>query len=199
MTFLKGKKAAIGLALASTLALGGCYDDGYGYGGISVGTGYYGDGYYGGYGGYDDYYAGGYGYPSYGWYNGFYYPGNGFYIYDRGGTRYRWNDNARRYWEGRRGQAGDPGRWGGGNGQWNGQRSGQWNDRRGGGWNDRRDRSDLAQPGNSGGFGRQRGADGTATPQAVQPQIDRSQTFTPRGNQPRGNWGGGYRGRNGRN
>lgn len=89
------------MGLAGALALGGCYDDGYGYGGVSVGTGYYGNGYYGG--GYaDPYYGSGY-YPGYGWYDNFYYPGSGYYVYDRGGRRHRWNDGQRRYWEGRRG------------------------------------------------------------------------------------------------
>jgi hypothetical protein len=82
-----------GLALAGLLVLAGCYEDGYGYGGLSVGTG-------GGYYGYDDpYYRSGYGY---GWYDGFYYPGSGYWVYDRGGNRHRWNDGQRRYWEARR-------------------------------------------------------------------------------------------------
>jgi hypothetical protein len=73
-------------------ALGGCaYDDGYGYGGVSMGYG-------GGYGPYDPYGYYGYG----GWYDGYYYPGTGYYIYDRGGKRYRWNDRQRAYWERRR-------------------------------------------------------------------------------------------------
>lgn len=85
--------AKSGLVLASLLALSACYEDGYGYGGLSVGTG-------GGYYGYDDpYYRPGYGY---GWYDGFYYPGNGYWVYDRGGNRHRWNDSQRRYWEARR-------------------------------------------------------------------------------------------------
>lgn len=94
------------IGLAGTIALGGCYDDGY-YGGVSVGSGYYGGGYY------DPYYSPGY-YPGgYGWYDGFYYPGNGYYVYDRGGRRHRWNDGQRRYWEGRRGPQGQDGRWNG--------------------------------------------------------------------------------------
>ena len=69
--------AAIGLA--------GCtaYDN-WGYGGVSVG---YGSGYYE---------------PYYGWYDGYYYPGTGYYIYDRYGSRHRWSDRYRRYWEQRR-------------------------------------------------------------------------------------------------
>ena len=96
------------IALAAGLGLAGCtYNDGYGYGGVEVGYGtgrYYDDGYYDA-----GYYGGGYGggyygaaYPSFGWFGGFYYPGNGIYVYDRGGRRHRWNDNQRRYWEGRR-------------------------------------------------------------------------------------------------
>ncbi|MBK5265626.1 MAG: peptidase, partial [Alphaproteobacteria bacterium] len=81
--------------LAGLIALGGC--SGYGYGGVSVGTGYYGaSSYYDpGYGGY------------YGWYDGFYYPGSGYYVFDRQGHRHRWRDNDRRHWEGRRAQRGD--------------------------------------------------------------------------------------------
>ena len=41
------KRFLAAMGLAGALALGGCaYDDGYGYGGVSVGTGYYGGGYY---------------------------------------------------------------------------------------------------------------------------------------------------------
>lgn len=95
MTFRFKKMAGIGLALASALALGGCYDDGYGYSGVSVGYGS------GGYYGYDDPWYRGYG-PNYGWYDGFYYPGHGYWLYDRNGHRHRWSDRHRRYWEGRR-------------------------------------------------------------------------------------------------
>ena len=70
------------LAIGAALSLGACaYDDGYGYGGLSVGygsAGYY-DDYYDPW--YDDYYYGSrYGryQPYYGWYNGFYYPGTGY-------------------------------------------------------------------------------------------------------------------------
>ncbi|WP_242126946.1 hypothetical protein [Sphingobium sp. Sx8-8] len=116
-----GFLAAIGLAGA--LALGGCaYDDGY-YGGVSVGTGYYGGGYY------DGYWSPGYYRPGYysGWYDGFYYPGSGYYVYSRGGQRHRWNDGQRRYWEGRReARRGDDD----GN-RWNGSPRGSWNGR----WN----------------------------------------------------------------
>ncbi|HYD25004.1 MAG TPA: hypothetical protein VEB68_09410 [Croceibacterium sp.] len=74
---------------ALAIGLAGCssYDDyGYGYSGLSVGYGSYGR----------------YATPYYGWYDGYYYPGTGYYIYDRGGTRYRWNDRYRSYWEARR-------------------------------------------------------------------------------------------------
>ena len=105
---------AIALALAATLGLSACYEDGYGYGGLSVG---YGDGYYG------SPYYGGYGYnsPYYGWYDGFYYPGTGYYVYDRHGSRHRWNDHHRRHWQDR-------------SHNWHGDRRSNWDgmrDRRG--------------------------------------------------------------------
>ncbi|HEX4735997.1 MAG TPA: hypothetical protein VH331_00385 [Allosphingosinicella sp.] len=100
-------------------------NEGYGYGGMEVGYGAraYGPGYcdpywedcYGAYG----YGYGGYGDPWWGWWGDYYYPGIGFYVYDRGGHRYRWNDNQRHYWEGRRG--------GYGNRNWNDQRWQNWN------------------------------------------------------------------------
>ena len=79
------RRAAPFFALAGALALGGCYDDGYGYGGVYAGGGYY--------SGYNDFYDGSYGggYPPYGWNDGFYYPGSGIYIYDRGGRRHEWH------------------------------------------------------------------------------------------------------------
>ena len=112
------------IGLIGALALGGCgYNDGFGYSGVSVGTGYYGgggfygDGYYGP-GGF--YQPGAFG----GWYNNFYYPGSGIYVYDRGGRRHRWNDGQRRYWEGRRVERRDD-RWRGrenvGRGEWRGR------------------------------------------------------------------------------
>ncbi|HWW63352.1 MAG TPA: hypothetical protein VNZ43_01195 [Sphingomonadaceae bacterium] len=127
MAFSGSRIALGGLALASALALGGCYNDGYGYSGVSVGYGT------GGYYGYDyPYYYDGYGYPGYGWYDGFYYPGNGYYVYDRGGRRHRWSDSQRRYWESHRGDHGHRG-----DGHWNGGRPGngdhgQWQGRSGG-------------------------------------------------------------------
>ncbi|WP_267434994.1 hypothetical protein [Sphingomonas sp. GM_Shp_1] len=123
-----GKTGWAALMAAGLLALGGCAD-GYGYSGVSVGSGFgggYGPGYYG--------YGGGYGYaPSYyGWYNDFYYPGTGIYVYDRYRRPYRWNDGQRAYWEGRRGA------WRGGpiRDQWRGWgRDGWRGDRwRGQGW-----------------------------------------------------------------
>jgi hypothetical protein len=90
------------LIATAALGLAGCSTYGGGYGRVSVGYGsagycdpYYDDCYGGGYGGY-------YGDPWYGWYGGYYYPGIGFYVYDRGGNRFRWSDDHRRYWEGRR-------------------------------------------------------------------------------------------------
>ena len=73
------------LTLGAALGLAGCssYDDGYGYSRVSL--------------------AYGNAYPSYyGWYDNYYYPGTGYYIYDRSGSRYRWNDRYRTYWEARR-------------------------------------------------------------------------------------------------
>lgn len=99
--------------LSATIGLGGCTSlyGVPGYGGVSVGygnNGYYDPYYdaygypYGGYGGYGSrYYGSGYGSP-YGWYDNYYYPGAGYYVYDRSGSRHRWNDAQRRYWEGRR-------------------------------------------------------------------------------------------------
>jgi len=92
------------LAASAAFALSACSTD-YGYGGSSVSLGYNSGGYYGAS-------------PYYGWYDDFYYPGTGYYIYDRGGTRHRWNDGQRRYWEGRRGNR--PGR-----DNWSGYRSGR--------------------------------------------------------------------------
>lgn len=79
---------------AASLGLAGCVTDDYGYGG---GYGYYDSGYPMSYGGS----------PYYGWYDGYYYPGTGYYVYDRSGGRRSWNDNQRRYWEGRRVSRGD--------------------------------------------------------------------------------------------
>jgi hypothetical protein len=105
---------AAGLVIAASLGLSACMSP-YGYSsvGVGIGSGYgsYGyDGYgYGGYGGYG--YPGGYGYgyPSYGWYDDFYYPGTGYYVYSRDGSRHRWTDSQRRYWESRRDRRRDGG------------------------------------------------------------------------------------------
>lgn len=109
----------IAASLAGLLVLSGCATDGYGYGGVDAGVGYYGGGYdpYYGPAGYGPGYYGGYG----GWYNDFYYPGGGYYVFDRAGGRHRWNDRQRAYWqhqrEARRDGRGDgvPGR------QWRGE------------------------------------------------------------------------------
>jgi len=210
------KTLGLGLAGAATLALGGCYDDGYGYGGVSGGAGsYYGGGY-----GYDPYYDGyGYGYggyPAYGWYDGFYYPGTGYYVYDRGGRRQRWRDSDRRYWEGRRGNA-QAGGWRGrdgvappgaprpGDGRWNGRRAdGQQNGRWQG--DDRWQGGDRRAGNNGVGAtidGQVRGPERSqrwserrqaiqqgqaATPGAGSQRFDHQRTFTPRAS---GSFGGG--------
>jgi hypothetical protein len=129
------------LVAAAGAGLSACaYDRGYGYG---YGVGYdsycdpyYSDCYYGRGG-----YGAGYAYdPWWGWYGDYYYPGIGIYVFDRNGRRYRWNDDHRRYWEGRRqrwggrdwndrrwerwdGYRGDNSNWG------RGDRSGEWRDR----------------------------------------------------------------------
>ncbi|MDF0541108.1 peptidase [Sphingobium sp. H39-3-25] len=127
---------ACGLLL--TLGLGGCaYDDGYGYGGVDIGYGSaYGPGYYG---------PAGYGYGGYGgWYDDYYYPGSGYYVYDRGGSRHRWNDRQRGYWEARRREAlarGDRDRRPGDGIPGNGQPGNSWRDRRDDGNRYERDRN----------------------------------------------------------
>ena len=95
---------AFALVATGAIALAGCSDYGYG-GGYGYARPYgYSNGYYGQPYGYDGYYDGyGYDYPYYGWYDNYYYPGVGIYLYDRGGTRYRWNDTQRQYWQSRRG------------------------------------------------------------------------------------------------
>lgn len=103
------KRFGVGALLVGLgLAAAGC-TDGYGYTGLDVGYAnpYYGYGDYAAYPGY-----GGYGF---GWYGDYYYPGTGIYVYDRFRRPYRWNDNQRRYWEGRRG-----GYRGDGRGNWDG-------------------------------------------------------------------------------
>ncbi|MEJ7927560.1 hypothetical protein WG908_12425 [Sphingobium sp. AN641] len=180
----KARRLLAALGLTGALMLGGCaYDDGYGYGGVSVGSGYYGgDPYWG-----SSYYRpGGYG----GWYNDYYYPGTGYYVFDRGGKRYRWNDGQRRYWEGRRAER--PGGWNrrdddrrGNDGRnWQGQRR----------YDGRPDGRSDARP------GRQWRNDGQ---RAVTPRVERPQrAVTPRveratpsvRSEGRGNWSRGERG-----
>jgi hypothetical protein len=110
------------LAAVAAAGLAACTTP-YGYGGVSVGSGYYGSNYgygggYPGYGydsGYGYGYGGGYpgygygydaGYPGYGlgyapywgWNDNFYYPGTGYYVYDTYRRPHRWTDAQRRYW-----------------------------------------------------------------------------------------------------
>jgi hypothetical protein len=108
------------LAAVAAAGLAACTTP-YGYGGVSVGNGYYGSnyGYGGGYSGYgyDSGYGYGYGggYPGYGygydagysglgyapywgWNDNFYYPGTGYYVYDTYRRPHRWTDAQRRYW-----------------------------------------------------------------------------------------------------
>jgi hypothetical protein len=108
------------LVAVATAGLAACTTP-YGYGGVSVGSGYYGSNYgygsdygYGYGGGYPGYgYGYGAGYPGYGlgyapywgWYDNFYYPGTGYYVYDRYRRPHRWSDAQRRYWSQRRDQA----------------------------------------------------------------------------------------------
>ncbi|HYE28132.1 MAG TPA: hypothetical protein VEA61_07850 [Allosphingosinicella sp.] len=121
------------LVLAAGLGVSACtHYDGYGYSSVSLGYGtgycdpYWDDCYYGGYGGYGGYYD-----PWYGWYGNYYYPGIGIYVFDRWGRRHRWNDDHRRYWEGRRGRWGDR--------DWNDRRWERWDGFRDGRRDGRRD------------------------------------------------------------
>lgn len=82
--------ALIALVLAGGATLGAC-NDGYGYGGVSVG---YADSW-------DPYYGGFSGDPYWGWYGDRYYPGTGVYVYDRDHRRHRWDGPTRDYWNGR--------------------------------------------------------------------------------------------------
>jgi hypothetical protein len=81
------KSMILGPAIIAIAAFGlaGCssYDHGYGYNRVFLGYGTYSR-------------------PYYGWYDGYYYPGTGYYIYDRYGSRHRWSDRYRNYWEARR-------------------------------------------------------------------------------------------------
>lgn len=83
-----GLKSILGATLlGGAAALGGCVDDGYGYGGSRVAVGY----------------GNSFGSPYWGWYDDYYYPGTGAYVYDRYRHRHTWNDGQRAYWEQRRG------------------------------------------------------------------------------------------------
>lgn len=156
------KLAASAALLTASLSLGGCtMDDGYGYGGVEVG---YGAPYYG------------YGYAPYGWYDGYYYPGSGYWLYDRGGSRYRWSDRQRRYWEQRREHTRD----------WRGPSTQPWqpgvrdDDRRRDWSGNRPDRSGER----SWRSARDRGTPDTARPQ----RPSREPATTPRPANPRGGW-----------
>jgi hypothetical protein len=105
------------LAAVAAAGLAACTTP-YGYGGVSVGNGYYGSNYgydanygYGYGGGYPGYgYGYGAGYPGYGlgyapywgWYDNCYYPGTGYYVYDINRRPRMWTDAQRRYWSQRR-------------------------------------------------------------------------------------------------
>lgn len=93
-------KLKIALVAVAAIPLGGCaaFLD---YGAVGVG---YDDPYY-----YDSYYDASW----YGWYDDYYYPGVGIYVYDQWGSRHRWRDHHRHYWEGRRGRHGGHANWSG--------------------------------------------------------------------------------------
>ncbi|MGX7894914.1 peptidase [Tsuneonella sp. HG222] len=174
------------LLLAATAALGACsaYDS-YGYGGTVVSVGYGNGGYYPYSSRYDRYDPYGY----YGWYDGFYYPGTGYYIYDRGGTRHRWSDQHRRYWEGRRGGRDVRENWSAWRGQQYSGRQGenrterwQGRDQRGQqGWQGNRQRQDRQQ-----WQGRSRDGDSVAGQRVErQPRVMRQQQQVERQQQQR--------------
>ncbi|HEU0100434.1 MAG TPA: peptidase [Allosphingosinicella sp.] len=194
MSLIRLRAAA--LLLVTGIGLSACtaYDDyGYGYGGLSVGYGaarycdpYWDDCYYGR--------GGAYG-PWYGWYGDYYYPGFGIYVYDRYRRPHRWNDDHRRYWEGRRSRYGDRNwndrrweRWDG----WDRSRGGEWRGRGGewrgrgddSGWRDRSSRSDW----NENRSYRDQGVrteSGTRTETRVRTEGSRVRTG---GARPRGEW-----------
>ena len=108
------------IVASAALVLGACSsygDNRYGYSGASLG---YGSRYNST--------------PYYGWYDDYYYPGIGYYIYDRSGSRQRWSDRHRNYWEARRPSRGYRENWSG----YRGDRDG-WDRNRGRG-DDRGDR-----------------------------------------------------------
>ena len=166
------------VGLLAALSVGGCaYDDGYGYGGMSVGTGYAGD-YYGSGGYYDQGFNGG-------WYNDFYYPGTGYYVIDRGGRRHRWNDNQRSYWEARRQQ--HRGR----------EQAGRPDAQPGRGYNRRPDRATNGQAGRGFEGRRQWGRDGRSNPGANTPDRAQAPQAVPaeESNAARERWRGSEAGR----
>jgi hypothetical protein len=120
---MSGRLRTVLIVLAAGLGVSACgYGSGYGYGyGVGYNSRchpYWDDCYYGGGRG------GAYAYdPWYGWYGDYYYPGIGFYVFDRSGRRYRWSDDHRRYWEGRRQRWGDR--------DWNDRRWERWQGYRG--------------------------------------------------------------------
>lgn len=187
------------ILLAAGLGLSACsHYDGYGYGGLSVGYGGgYCDPYY-----YDCYSGYGRGYydPWYGWYGDYYYPGIGIYVFDRWGRRHRWNDDHRRYWEGRRFRWRDR--------DWNDRRWERWDnyrrdrrdwrrDGRSGGWRDRSSRQDWDE--SQGSFRRQSvGTAPAATGETrVRTERVRTERVRPEGSRPRGEWRGRSEGRSG--
>jgi hypothetical protein len=206
---MKIKLAALGLVAAASL--GGCVDD-YGYGGLAVGygnVGYGGGGYYDGYGdgyygdGYGGYPAGYYGGGSYGWFGDYYYPGTGYYVYGRDRRPYRWNDEQRYYWEGRRGDHRTTGD-GQGRANWQGfdhdrGRPGQGQGYRGQTYQDQRGQGQSERGGRPEWRGNR---EAVQQGQAVQPQIQRDnrpsagqRTFQGRPQGGNSGRGGGRRGR----
>jgi len=161
------RKAATAAALASAVWLGGCAYDDYGYGGVNVG---YGGGYY-----YDDCYGCG-PYAPFGWYDGYYYPGNGYWLYDRRGTRHRWTDRQRDYWQHRREHSG---------GNWHGPATRPWQPdmRTGHRWNENR-------TGDQSRTWHRRNDSDTAAPPRPQRSYEQAPNPAPSGDAPRrrGGW-----------
>jgi hypothetical protein len=176
------------ILLVAGLGLSACaYDDGYGYGygGVSVGYGNrycdpYWDDCYSGYG------RGGYAYdPWYGWYGDYYYPGIGIYVFDRSGRRHRWNDDHRRYWEGRRQRWGDR--------DWNDRRWERWQGYRGdrsgsGDWRDRSNRQQWNE--DQGSFRREGVREGTTPRVQGQTRVRTERRVRTDGQRSGGYWRG---------
>ena len=157
-------KLTLLLALAAGIGVSGCAENGYGYGGASLGyaSDYYGSGY--GYGYSPGYYGG----AGYGWYGDYYYPGNGYYVYDRGGRRSRWTGDQQRYWQNH------------GYAQRNGEARGNWR-------NYRRDGQQQGQAVNEApraARGTYRGGAVAQDPSRVQRQERPSFRQEPRGDRP---------------